>query len=173
MKYVRLHADKNGNTHFEDATLKLDEADYRPPAPLVFVSHAYQTDGVQFIRLPSGWAADAIHPPKKQFLICLKGHIEVTAGDGEKRSFGPGDSVLWRMSRARVIAPASRARTSAWRPLFRSADLVAACGRWWRRAISLRRSRARFPRNARRAAARGARKRPSSRPSRLACARQV
>ena len=94
MKYVRLLADKNGNSHFEDATLKLDEADYRPPAPLVYVSHAYQTDGLQFIRLPSRWAAEAIHPPKKQFLICLKGEIEVTVSDGEKRSFGPGDGIM-------------------------------------------------------------------------------
>jgi len=94
MKYARLYADKNGNTHFEDATLKLDEADYRPPAPLVFVSHAYQSDGVQFIRLPSGWAADSIHPPKKQFLICVKGPMEVSASDGKTRTFGPGDTVL-------------------------------------------------------------------------------
>ena len=94
MKYVRLHADKNGNTHFEDATLKLDEADYRPPAPLAYLSHAFETDGVQFMRLPSGWAADAIQVPKKQFLICLKGQLEVTASDGKSRSFGPGDTVL-------------------------------------------------------------------------------
>ncbi len=94
MKYVRLHADKNGNTHFEDAMLQLDEADYRPPAPLTYVSHAYQTDGVQFIRLPSGWAAESVQVPKKQFVICLKGHLEVTASDGKTRNFGPGDTVL-------------------------------------------------------------------------------
>lgn len=94
MKYVRLQCDKNGDSHFEDATLKLDEADYRPPAPLVFVSHAYQTDGVQFIRLPSGWTADAIQVPKKQFLICLKGQLEVTASDGKMRTFVSGDIVL-------------------------------------------------------------------------------
>ena len=94
MKYVRLHADKNGNTHFEDTALKLDEADYRPPAPLMFVSHAYTTDGMQFIRLPSGWAAESVQVPKKQFLICLKGQLELTASDGKTRSFGPGDTVL-------------------------------------------------------------------------------
>ena len=94
MKYVRLHVGKNGKTHFEDATLKLDEADYRPPAPLVFVSHAFLTDGVQFIRLPSGWAAKVINPPKKQFLIGLKGTIEVTVSDGETRSFGACDRIL-------------------------------------------------------------------------------
>ena len=94
MKYIRLYADKKGDTHFEDATIALDEADYRPPAPVVFVSHAYASDGVQFIRLPSGWAAESINPPKKQFLICLNSHIEVTASDRKAHSFGPGDCVL-------------------------------------------------------------------------------
>ena len=94
MKYVRMYADKNGKSHFEQATLKLDEADYRPPAPLLYVSHAFQSDGVQFIRLPPGWDAESFQPPSKQFLICLKGHIELTVSDGEKRTFGPGDSVL-------------------------------------------------------------------------------
>jgi hypothetical protein len=94
MRYVRLNANKAGESHFEPVTLDLNEADYRPPAPLLFVSHSYRADGLQYVRLPSGWAGDSIHPPKAQFLICLKGHLEVTASDGDKRTFGPGDSVL-------------------------------------------------------------------------------
>lgn len=94
MRYVRLKIDNAGESHFEQATLDLKEADYRPPAPLTFVSHTYLADGLQFIRLPSGWAGESMHPSKNQFLICLKGHLEVTASDGEKRTFGPGDSVL-------------------------------------------------------------------------------
>jgi quercetin dioxygenase-like cupin family protein len=53
-----------------------------------------QLSGRRFVRLPAGWAGESIHPPKAQFLICLKGHLEVTVSDGEKRTFGPGDSVL-------------------------------------------------------------------------------
>jgi hypothetical protein len=94
MEYVRLLADKDGKSHFEQATLNLNEMDYRPPAPRLFVSHTYEANGLQFIRLPSGWSGESICPPAHQFLICLKGHIEVTASDGEKRTFGPGDSVL-------------------------------------------------------------------------------
>ena len=114
MKYVRLHIGKDGKTHFEDATLKLDEADYRPPTPLMFVSHAFETDGVQFIRLPSGWAAEGINPPKKQFLICLKGTLEITVSDGEKRSFGMGDRILMEDVEGdghatRVVGPACEA----------------------------------------------------------------
>ena len=94
MRYVRLKADSAGESQFEQVTLDLNEADYRPPAPMLFVSHSYQADGLQFVRLPSGWAGESIHPPKAQFLICLKGHLEVTASDGDKRTFGPGDSIL-------------------------------------------------------------------------------
>jgi hypothetical protein len=94
MKYFRLHADRNGKSHFGQATLKMEEADYRPPAPLAFVSQSFSTDALQFVRLPPGWVADSIHPPKKQFLIGIQGELEVTAGDGEKHTFGPGDSVL-------------------------------------------------------------------------------
>lgn len=38
MRYVRLNANKAGESHFEPLTLDLNEADYRPPAPLLFVS---------------------------------------------------------------------------------------------------------------------------------------
>ena len=94
MRYIRLRVDRAGKSHFEQAQLELNEADFRPPAPVLFVSHTYQADGLQFIRLPSGWAGESICPPEHQFLICLKGHLEVTVSDGEKRTFGPGDSVL-------------------------------------------------------------------------------
>lgn len=94
MQYVRIFADKSGKSHFEGATLRLDEADYRPPAPMVYVSHAFQTDGVQFIRLPAGWTADAINVPKKQFMLCLSGKLEVIVSSGDTRTFGPGDRIL-------------------------------------------------------------------------------
>jgi quercetin dioxygenase-like cupin family protein len=83
-----------GESHFERVTLDLSEADYRPPAPALFVSHAFDTGGLQFVSLPAGWIGKSICPPQRQFLICLSGQIEVTASDGKKRTFGPGDSVL-------------------------------------------------------------------------------
>ena len=98
MRYVRLKVDNAGESHFEQATLDLKKADYRPPAPLLFVSPHYWADGLQFIRLPSGWAGESINPPKSQFLICLKGHLEVTASDGEMRAFGP-----WEAPRAMAL----------------------------------------------------------------------
>ena len=79
---------------FDELPLKLDEADYRPPAPMVFVSHALQAGTLQFVRLPSGWAGENICPPRRKFLFCLEGQLEVRASDEKKRTFGPGDAVL-------------------------------------------------------------------------------
>jgi len=94
MQYTRLYADKKGESHFERASLDLEESDYRPPAPMMLVSHAFDADGLQFVRLRVGWDGKSICPPERQFLICLSGEIEVTASDGKKRRFGPGDAVL-------------------------------------------------------------------------------
>ncbi len=94
MRYDRIYADAKGESHFAQATLDLDEADYRPPAPMLYVSHAQQAGTLQFIRLPSGWAGDGVCPPQHQFFICLQGELEVHASDGKKRTFGPGDAVL-------------------------------------------------------------------------------
>ena len=94
MQYERIYADAKGETHFEQGNLKLDEADYRPPAPMLIVSHARQASTVQFIRLPSGWAGNNICPPQHQFFIGLQGKLEVRASDGKTRTFGPGDAVL-------------------------------------------------------------------------------
>jgi hypothetical protein len=95
MRYTRLYADKEGQSHFEQVTAELDETDYRPPAPtVVVVSYAYDTDALQFIKLVPGWDGRSIRPPQPQFLIGLSGRIEVTASDGKTRTFGPGDGVL-------------------------------------------------------------------------------
>ena len=94
MQYTRLYSDKGGNSHFAEAELTIEEPDYQPPAPLLFVSHAFPTGFLQFVKMPGGWTGEDIHPPKRQFVICVDGHIEVTASDGEKRSFGPGDCLL-------------------------------------------------------------------------------
>ena len=72
MRYVRLKADNAGESHFEQATFDLSETDYRPPALLLFVSPHYWVDGLQFIRLPSGWAGEFINPPKSAISYLLE-----------------------------------------------------------------------------------------------------
>jgi hypothetical protein len=94
MDYLRLYSDNSGNSRFAEVDLAISEPDYQPPAPVVFVSHTFEATGLQFVRLPGGWNGEALHPPKRQFVICVDGHLEVIASDGEKRSLGPGDRLL-------------------------------------------------------------------------------
>jgi quercetin dioxygenase-like cupin family protein len=94
MKYERLYPDQNGETHFQRVELDLEEMDYRPPAPLLFVSHATAASAIQFVRLPAGWEGKNITPPQQQYLICLQGQIEITSSGGAKRTVEPGETVL-------------------------------------------------------------------------------
>ncbi len=94
MRYVRLYADPKGETHFEQVPEKFDETDYRPPAPPIFVSHAFQAEALQFVRAPAGWVGENIYPPQHQFFFCLQGQLELRASDGEKHILRPGDVML-------------------------------------------------------------------------------
>ena len=93
MRYVRLIVDDMGETHFQDEELEMNEADYRPPAPLLFVSHAHESSAIQFVRLPAGWVGESFTVPGKQFFICVAGKLGVTVSDGESRTFKTGDVV--------------------------------------------------------------------------------
>ena len=94
MRFTRLCVDPNGETSFRDDDLAMDEADYRPPAPLLFVSHARKSSMIQFVRLPAGWEGKSFTVPEPQFFICIEGTCEITASNGEARTFGPGSVVL-------------------------------------------------------------------------------
>lgn len=93
MQYLRLYADGDGETHFATATLEMSEADYRPPAPMLYVSHGYP-GAFQFVRLPAGWEGRGITPPSRQFFVCLEGEVEIAASDGDTRKVKTGDVVL-------------------------------------------------------------------------------
>jgi quercetin dioxygenase-like cupin family protein len=94
MRYERLYSDQDGETHFQRVELDLKEMDYRPPAPLLFVSHAREASAVQFVRLPAGWEGKSITPPQQQYLICLQGQLEIVSSSGAKRTIQPGETVL-------------------------------------------------------------------------------
>ncbi len=93
--YIRLFADKNGESHFEDLEINLSPTDYAPPAaPLNF---AQFLPAVQSFWLggASDWGGDVPHPaPRPHILCCLHGELVVTASDGTTRSIGPGGVLL-------------------------------------------------------------------------------
>jgi hypothetical protein len=95
VRYYKLFADENGDSHWQDVEVTLEERVFAPPAEKIEVSTPEAVKKCLFLRLRSGWN-EAIHPtPIPQKLVCLAGRVRVTASDGEVREIGPGD--VWHM----------------------------------------------------------------------------
>jgi hypothetical protein len=94
VKYIRLYADDEGISHFEDLEFELSEADYAPPAAPLNVSAPVTVTQCLFFSVPQNWDGGWHPAPRRQFWMHLAGEIEVEAGDGERRRFGPGSVAL-------------------------------------------------------------------------------
>ena len=91
---LRLFADARGKSHFGEVQIRTFLKTFAPPAPPMYTSDSVEAKGTLFLVLPAGWRG-GLHPaPKRQLMGVVKGMIEVTAGDGEKRSLWPGDFIL-------------------------------------------------------------------------------
>jgi hypothetical protein len=95
MHYVRLYADDNGESHFEEVELPTNEL-RSPVSPTVFqASEALPIKGGAFRRVLKENPGDDAHvAPRRQFVVMLRGQIEVETSLGEVRTFGPGDVLL-------------------------------------------------------------------------------
>ena len=95
MKFQKLYSDADGESHWQDVEVKLQEQTFAPPAIAIEISTPEAAKQMMFLRLKAGWD-EPIHPtPVAQKLICLAGAVRVTASDGEFRDIGPGD--VWHM----------------------------------------------------------------------------
>ena len=91
LRYVRLYTDANGASHFKDETLVIRSSAARPTPSTLQLEGAR---GATILRLKSGAVEDFHKAPRRQWLFMMKGIVEVTSSDGEKRTFAPGDVVL-------------------------------------------------------------------------------
>ena len=95
MRYNKLYSDKNGESHWEDVPVTLEERSFAPPAKAIEISEADPVQKLLFLRLRAGWD-EPVHPtPVVQKLICTAGAVRVTASDGDTRDIGVGD--IWHM----------------------------------------------------------------------------
>jgi hypothetical protein len=95
LAYVRLYADANGITHFSDEQLVLTPAGAGGNAEeRLFVNRLGDLKGVMFARLKAGTTEDWHVAPRRQFMLCVRGIVEITAADGEKRRMTPGQFML-------------------------------------------------------------------------------
>lgn len=93
MKYTTVYSDPDGKSHFKDVTVEFKAVTF-PDGHAADVSDAVSAAQAFFAKMPSGWFADWHQAEKRQFFCCLKGQIEITVGDGEKRVFHAGDVLL-------------------------------------------------------------------------------
>lgn len=94
MKYVRMYADANGESHFEDVEVELTLVDFAPPAPPMNLSAFTPATRFGFVSVPLGWYGDWHPAPRRQIFFHLSGESEAEVSDGEIRRFGPGSVML-------------------------------------------------------------------------------
>jgi len=94
-RYVRLAADAEGESHFEDLEVVLERQDFAPPAAPLDIAQFLPADGTLWVGAEPDWAGDAAHPsPRRQLFCIVQGSCDVTASDGDVRSFGRGSVLL-------------------------------------------------------------------------------
>lgn len=93
MRYTRMYADDDGESHFEDIDVEMISRAVQPPNLPAAQSAIWPVERFRFLELPSG--LDLTHPaPGRQFFAVLAGGLCITTSDGESRTFTSGDVVL-------------------------------------------------------------------------------
>ena len=93
-QYVRLFADEQGESHFEDVEVTLEPFEFAPPAAPLNIAALFPAERVGFVGAFPDWDGQSPHPsPRRQLFCNLQGEYEVTASDGTTRRF-PAGSVL-------------------------------------------------------------------------------
>src|SRR2546423_15687190 len=101
MRIVRLYADNDGESHFEEVEIDLTLTDYAPPAPPLHLAPPTTAIRCGFMQAPSGWSSDWHPSPARNMFFVSTGEWEVTASDGETRRFGGGSILLVEDTRAK------------------------------------------------------------------------
>ena len=89
MKYFRIYAGPDGESHFEDVEVPLQTGGAQSE-----LSATIPVTGIIFRRSPADQYVDWHPAPRRQFVITLSGEAEIEASDGEVRHIGPGTVML-------------------------------------------------------------------------------
>ena len=94
VSYVRIYADAEGESHFEDVEVGLNLVEVAPGISPLFASPFSQASRYAFLSAKPGWREDWHPAPQRQFLVYLAGVTEFQVSDGEIRRLGPGTILL-------------------------------------------------------------------------------
>ena len=94
MQFTEIYADGSGETHIRSQPIDLAPRDFAPPsAPMGVSAEISLTTGV-FLELPPGWDPSYHATPRPQWVVVLRGHLNVAATDGKAADFRPGDVIF-------------------------------------------------------------------------------
>jgi hypothetical protein len=93
MKYPRIFATPDGESHFQDVEVPLQIALVVPGRPAIESSTAILTSAATLLHIGAEWDGSWHPTPKRWFVVTLAGEMEITTSDGETRCFGPGS--IW------------------------------------------------------------------------------
>ena len=94
-KYVRIHVDESGESHFEDLEMELLPVEFSPPSGPTNIAKFLPTSQSLWVGVPGGWAGETPHTsPQRQIFVVLQGEVELTTSADGVRKFRPGDVLL-------------------------------------------------------------------------------
>jgi hypothetical protein len=94
LTYVRLYPGPDGVSHFADEQLTLTPNGGQGVEATLASYRLGDVKGAMFAQLKAGATEDWHVAPRRQFMLCLRGIVEITAGDGTKRQMRPGQFML-------------------------------------------------------------------------------
>jgi hypothetical protein len=93
LQYSRIVSTEGGGSQFVDGEIALADRAVAVGVPAMAVAAMSAAGNVTYLR--SAQFDSEPHPaPAEQWVVMLRGVIEVTTSDGDRRKFGPGDLVL-------------------------------------------------------------------------------
>jgi len=91
---VRIYADAEGESHFEDLECTFEEVDFVPPSPPVLMTALEDASQYGFELVRPGWHGDWHPVPHRLLAVYLSGAGTIQASDGELRDLRPGTILL-------------------------------------------------------------------------------
>jgi hypothetical protein len=93
--YIRVYADAQGESHFDEVEVTFNAIDFAPPLPPINFANLFTVSQCSLISGPKEADFDELHQaPRRQLLCLLQGQSKVRTSDGEVREFNPGDMLL-------------------------------------------------------------------------------
>jgi hypothetical protein len=89
VEVVRIYTGPDGESHFEEIAVELDDF-----GPAGRISQLWPGQGVQFREVDGDYELGFHIAPRRQLVVNLTGSVELEVGDGTKRVLGPGTILL-------------------------------------------------------------------------------